>query len=45
MVPWWVGIVLAIVRPGDAVVTLGAGSIGGIPRRLVEALKRQGANA
>ena len=30
---------LRIVRPGDAVLTLGAGSIGLIPPRLIEALK------
>jgi UDP-N-acetylmuramate--alanine ligase len=30
---------LRIVRPGDAVLTLGAGSIGSIPPRLIEALK------
>jgi len=36
---------LKVVRRGDAVITLGAGSIGTIPRRLVEALKRQGENA
>jgi UDP-N-acetylmuramate--alanine ligase len=27
-----------IARPGDVVMTLGAGSIGGVPRRLVDAL-------
>jgi UDP-N-acetylmuramate--alanine ligase len=31
---------LKVVRPGDAVITLGAGSIGTIPKRLVEALQR-----
>jgi hypothetical protein len=30
---------LGIVRPGDAVLTLGAGSIGLLPTRLIEALK------
>jgi UDP-N-acetylmuramate-alanine ligase len=30
------------VRPGDVVITLGAGSIGTIPRRLVEALNQRG---
>jgi UDP-N-acetylmuramate-alanine ligase len=30
--------VLKIVRPGDAVLTLGAGSIGLLPQRLIEAL-------
>jgi hypothetical protein len=29
---------LKIVRPGDAVLTLGAGSIGLLPPRLIEAL-------
>jgi UDP-N-acetylmuramate--alanine ligase len=29
---------LRIVRPGDAVLTLGAGSIGSLPPRLIEAL-------
>jgi UDP-N-acetylmuramate--alanine ligase len=32
---------LEIARPGDAVITLGAGSIGGIPKRLVDALERK----
>ena len=31
---------LRIARPGDAVITLGAGSIGTLPRRLVEALAK-----
>jgi UDP-N-acetylmuramate--alanine ligase len=31
--------VLSLVRPGDAVITLGAGSIGTVPKRLVEALR------
>ena len=31
--------VLAVVRPGDVVITLGAGSIGTVPRRLIEALR------
>ena len=34
--------VLKIVRPGDAVITLGAGSIGTLPKRLVEGLKKKG---
>jgi UDP-N-acetylmuramate--alanine ligase len=35
---------LKAVRPGDAVITLGAGSIGTVPKRLLEALKaREGA--
>jgi UDP-N-acetylmuramate--alanine ligase len=33
--------VLKVVRPGDAVITLGAGSIGTLPRRLLEALGRR----
>jgi UDP-N-acetylmuramate--alanine ligase len=33
---------LEIVRPGDAVITLGAGSIGSLPLRLIEALGRRG---
>jgi UDP-N-acetylmuramate--alanine ligase len=32
--------VLKIVRPGDAVITLGAGSIGTVPKRLLDALRR-----
>ena len=27
-----------VVKPGDAVITLGAGSIGSVPKRLLEAL-------
>ena len=34
---------LTIVRPGDAVITLGAGSIGTLPRRLTTALEQRGA--
>jgi len=34
---------LRIVRPGDAVVTLGAGSIGTLPKRLIKALESRGA--
>ena len=34
-----VAVVSAIARPGDAVITLGAGSIGSLPKRLVAALK------
>ena len=30
-----------LARPGDAVITLGAGSIGSLPRKLVEALERR----
>jgi UDP-N-acetylmuramate--alanine ligase len=33
-----VPVLLGLVRPGDAVLTLGAGSIGTLPKRLVEAL-------
>ena len=33
---------LGIVRAGDAVITLGAGSIGTVPRRLVSALEGRG---
>ena len=35
--------ILSIVKPGDAVITLGAGSIGTVPQQLVEALERKGA--
>ena len=31
-----------VVRPGDVVITLGAGSIGSVPERLIEALARGG---
>jgi UDP-N-acetylmuramate--alanine ligase len=34
--------ILRIARPGDAVITLGAGSIGSLPRRLMDALERKG---
>src|SRR5688572_14203300 len=33
----------SVAQPGDAVITLGAGSIGTVPRRLVEALGKRGA--
>ncbi len=33
---------LSIARPGDVVITLGAGSIGSLPKRLVEALTKKG---
>ena len=33
--------VLKLARPGDAVITLGAGSIGTLPAQLVDALKRR----
>jgi UDP-N-acetylmuramate--alanine ligase len=33
---------LTILRPGDAVITLGAGSIGTLPKTLVQALARRG---
>jgi UDP-N-acetylmuramate--alanine ligase len=36
--------VLSLVRPGDAVITLGAGSIGSMPGRILEALKAGGRN-
>jgi UDP-N-acetylmuramate--alanine ligase len=35
--------VLTIARPGDAVITLGAGSIGTLPKLLVQALAERGA--
>ena len=34
--------VMKLVKAGDAVITLGAGSIGSVPRRLVEALEQKG---
>ena len=34
---------LRVVRPGDAVITMGAGSIGTLPKKLVQALERRGA--
>jgi len=33
---------LRLVRPGDVVITLGAGSIGSLPKALVDALKNEG---
>jgi len=33
---------LRVVRPGDVVLTLGAGSIGVVPEQLIEALNRGG---
>jgi UDP-N-acetylmuramate--alanine ligase len=30
--------ILRVARPGDVVITLGAGSIGGVPEKLIEAL-------
>ena len=33
---------LTIVRPGDAVITLGAGSIGTLPKMLMQALAQKG---
>jgi UDP-N-acetylmuramate--alanine ligase len=33
---------MRIARPGDAVVTLGAGSIGTVPKRLTKALEERG---
>lgn len=35
-----VAALLRIARPGDVVLTLGAGSIGGVPDRLIEALEK-----
>jgi UDP-N-acetylmuramate--alanine ligase len=35
--------VLRVARPGDAVITLGAGSIGTVPQRLIQALRQRGA--
>jgi UDP-N-acetylmuramate--alanine ligase len=37
--------VLGIVRAGDAVITLGAGSIGAVPRRLLDALSQRRARS
>ncbi|MGH9241991.1 MAG: glutamate ligase domain-containing protein, partial [Vicinamibacterales bacterium] len=37
-----VAAILRLARAGDAVITLGAGSIGLVPRMLVDALTRQG---
>lgn len=34
---------VSVAKPGDAVITLGAGSIGTVPKRLVEALNKSGA--
>jgi UDP-N-acetylmuramate--alanine ligase len=34
--------VLSIVRPGDAIITLGAGSVGTLPRRIIAALEMGG---
>jgi UDP-N-acetylmuramate--alanine ligase len=36
-------VVVHIARPGDVVITLGAGSIGSLPRRLIDALNARGA--
>ena len=33
--------VLKVARPGDAVITLGAGSIGTVPKRLIDALRQR----
>jgi UDP-N-acetylmuramate--alanine ligase len=33
--------ILRLARAGDAVITLGAGSIGAVPQKLVDALKRR----
>jgi UDP-N-acetylmuramate--alanine ligase len=37
--------VLSLAKPGDAVITLGAGSIGTVPKRIVEALGKRGERA
>jgi UDP-N-acetylmuramate-alanine ligase len=37
-----VATVLQVARAGDAVITLGAGSIGVVPRMLMAALQREG---
>jgi UDP-N-acetylmuramate--alanine ligase len=37
--------VLKVARAGDAVITLGAGSIGTLPKRLIEALRQREVNA
>jgi len=39
-----VAAVLKLVKPGDAVITLGAGSIGTIPGRLLAALQSGGSD-
>jgi UDP-N-acetylmuramate--alanine ligase len=36
---------MTMLKPGDAVLTLGAGSIGTLPKRLVDALRQQGGAA
>jgi UDP-N-acetylmuramate-alanine ligase len=36
---------VAMLQPGDAVLTLGAGSIGTLPQRLVDALRQKGTAA
>jgi UDP-N-acetylmuramate--alanine ligase len=38
-------VVLRVAGPGDAVLTLGAGSIGTLPKKLMAALKERGASA
>jgi UDP-N-acetylmuramate--alanine ligase len=40
-----VALVMEIAQPGDAVITLGAGSIGTVPARIVEALSRRESQA
>ncbi len=40
-----VGALLAIARGGDAVITLGAGSIGTLPKRIMQALQARGGGA
>ena len=39
-----VPVVLALAHPGDAVLTLGAGSIGALPAQIVDALRRREAH-
>jgi UDP-N-acetylmuramate--alanine ligase len=36
--------VMRVVRSGDAVITLGAGSIGSLPTRIIDALRSEGGN-
>jgi UDP-N-acetylmuramate--alanine ligase len=40
-----IGQVLRLAKPGDTVITLGAGSIGALPKQLVKALREREANA
>jgi UDP-N-acetylmuramate-alanine ligase len=36
-----VAAVVTLVHPGDAIITMGAGSIGSLPARIVEALRQE----